>query len=95
MMEDDDSEFVKFTVQQASNLVFYTQSTIQLYSGKDYSATLKVFLKAVSGYKQELVAHGIGCQNSFFHLLMIFWSAEKWCKDTSTPPPPSSITFPL
>ena len=56
---------------------FTPSQPVQLYSGKDYSATLKVFLKAVSGYKQ----------NTFFfsHLLMIFWSAEKWCKDTFPP----------
>ena len=87
MMEDDDSEFVKFTVQQASNLVFYTQSTIQLYSGKDYSATLKVFLKAV------WVQAGTCCSwyrmpKLFFppaHDLLVSW---KMMQGHFHPPPP-------
>jgi len=44
--------------------------------------TLKTFLEVcsqnVSGNKQKLVAHAIGCpQMHFFHKLMILWSAKK------------------
>ena len=48
--------------------------------------SLKAFLKAhcqsVSGNKQELVAPAVGgAKQHFLHILMIFWSAEKQCKD--------------
>ena len=48
--------------------------------------TLKAFLKAhcqsVSGNKQERVVPAIGGQKQhFLHILMIFWSAKKQCKD--------------
>ena len=66
---------------------FTPSQPVQLYSGKDYSATLKVFLKAVSGYKQELVAHGIECQNTFFfppaHDLLVSWKMMQ----RHSPPP--------
>ena len=52
--------------------------------------TLKTFLEAhsqkVSGNKQKLVAHAIGCPKPhFFHELAIFRTAKKQCKEISPP----------
>ena len=52
--------------------------------------TLKAFLEArsqnVSSNKQYLAARAIGSPKMhFFHEILIFWSAKKWCKDTFFP----------